>query len=233
MSFGRTRFGCPPSGGFVLAYNLANFFRCLALPRGIRPWTLTTLQEKVVKIRAKVVRHARYVVFQTCLSGGRRQVAEVAVSVASLGASLKDVRGDAEADSLFGVWAWIAQGARERGSCQGAGGKSAPTGPVGHFPGVAGPCKDGREHPASSNRPEFEKKLTIPRSIITLLPAELVKRPVNLASSGKSGFTPSRCMGFRRMAQAWLILATVIISVIGLGMDGVRCWFESSSGLSV
>jgi hypothetical protein len=49
---------------FALAYNLANVLRQLALPRSIRSWTLTTLREKLVKIGAKVVTHAKYVVFQ-------------------------------------------------------------------------------------------------------------------------------------------------------------------------
>src|SRR6266487_3785023 len=45
---------------FALAYNLANSLRQLALPRSIRSWNLTTLREKLVKIGAKVVSHARY-----------------------------------------------------------------------------------------------------------------------------------------------------------------------------
>src|SRR5215471_735022 len=49
---------------FALAYNLANFLRQLALPRSIRSWNLTTLREKLVRIGAKVVRHAKYVLFQ-------------------------------------------------------------------------------------------------------------------------------------------------------------------------
>lgn len=49
---------------FVLAYNLGNFLRRLALPKGVHHWSLTTLREKLIKIGAKVVRHARYVVFQ-------------------------------------------------------------------------------------------------------------------------------------------------------------------------
>jgi hypothetical protein len=49
---------------FALAYNLANFLRPLALPRSIRSWNLTTLREKLVTIGAKVVSHAKYVVFQ-------------------------------------------------------------------------------------------------------------------------------------------------------------------------
>jgi hypothetical protein len=49
---------------FALAYNLANSFRQLALPRSIRSWNLTTVREKLVKIGAKVVRYAKYVIFQ-------------------------------------------------------------------------------------------------------------------------------------------------------------------------
>jgi hypothetical protein len=49
---------------FVLAYNLGNFLRQAVLPRAVRHWTLTKLREKLIKIGAKVVRHARQVVFQ-------------------------------------------------------------------------------------------------------------------------------------------------------------------------
>ncbi len=56
---------------FALAYNLGNFLRRLALPRIVKHWSLTTLREKLVKIGAKVITHARYVVFQ---------MAEVAIS---------------------------------------------------------------------------------------------------------------------------------------------------------
>jgi len=49
---------------FVLAYNLANFLRQLALPRKIERWSLTTLREKLIKIGAKVVQHGRYIIFQ-------------------------------------------------------------------------------------------------------------------------------------------------------------------------
>jgi hypothetical protein len=48
----------------ALAYNLANFFRTLVLPDEIERWSLTSLREKVVKIGAKVITHARYTVFQ-------------------------------------------------------------------------------------------------------------------------------------------------------------------------
>jgi hypothetical protein len=49
---------------FALAYNLANFLRQQALPRPVRTWTLTTLRETLVKIGAKVVRHAKAVTVQ-------------------------------------------------------------------------------------------------------------------------------------------------------------------------
>ena len=48
----------------ALAYNLANFMRTLALPEAVAQWSLTSLREKLIKIGAKVVRHARYAVFQ-------------------------------------------------------------------------------------------------------------------------------------------------------------------------
>lgn len=48
---------------FALAYNLGNFLRRLALPRSVKHW-LTTLREKLIKIGAKVVRHAKYVTLQ-------------------------------------------------------------------------------------------------------------------------------------------------------------------------
>ena len=49
---------------FALAYNLGNFLRRLVLPASIEHWTLTTLRDKLIKIGAKVVHHARYVTFQ-------------------------------------------------------------------------------------------------------------------------------------------------------------------------
>ena len=55
----------------VLAYNLGNFMRTLALPKPAEPWSLTSQREKLIKVGAKVVSHGRYVTFQ---------MAEVAVS---------------------------------------------------------------------------------------------------------------------------------------------------------
>ena len=48
----------------ALAYNLGNFLRKLATPEPIKEWSLTTLNEKLIKIGAKVIGHARYVAFQ-------------------------------------------------------------------------------------------------------------------------------------------------------------------------
>ena len=48
----------------VLAYNLGNFLRTLALPDEVEHWSMTTLRDKLIKIGAKVVRYGRYVTFQ-------------------------------------------------------------------------------------------------------------------------------------------------------------------------
>lgn len=55
----------------ALAYNLATFLRCIDLPEAMADWSLTSLQLKLVKIGARVVRHARAITFQ---------LAEVAVT---------------------------------------------------------------------------------------------------------------------------------------------------------
>ena len=49
---------------FAMAYNIGNFLRRLALPKSIKDWSLRTMRERLVKIGAKVVSHARYVTFQ-------------------------------------------------------------------------------------------------------------------------------------------------------------------------
>ena len=48
----------------ALAYNLANFMRTLALPEAVKHWSLTSLQQKLVKSGARIVGHGRYVTFQ-------------------------------------------------------------------------------------------------------------------------------------------------------------------------
>ena len=67
----------------VLAYNLGNFLRRSALPREAKHRSLTTLRDKLIKIGAKVVRHARYVTFQ---------LAEVAVPCQLYRAILERIR---------------------------------------------------------------------------------------------------------------------------------------------
>ena len=57
-----------------MAYNLANFLRQLALPRPVRTWTLTTMRERLTKIGAKVVHHARAVTFQLADVGVPREL---------------------------------------------------------------------------------------------------------------------------------------------------------------
>jgi len=56
---------------FVLAYNLGNFLRRLVLPPEMARWCLTTRREKLVKIGARLTRHARRLVLH---------MAEVAVT---------------------------------------------------------------------------------------------------------------------------------------------------------
>ena len=58
------RLRADPMQLFSLAYNAGNFLRTLALPRKVSQWTLTTIRKKLIKIGAKVVRHAKYVTFQ-------------------------------------------------------------------------------------------------------------------------------------------------------------------------
>jgi len=48
----------------VLAYNLGNFMRTLAMLKTAQLWSLTSLREKLIKIGAKVVSHGRYITFQ-------------------------------------------------------------------------------------------------------------------------------------------------------------------------
>jgi len=45
---------------FILAYNLGNIFRTLALPERIKNWSLRTIQLKLIKIGGRLIRHARY-----------------------------------------------------------------------------------------------------------------------------------------------------------------------------
>jgi hypothetical protein len=44
----------------ILAYNLGNLLRRLVLPKGIESWSLTSLQQRLVKTGGRLVKHARY-----------------------------------------------------------------------------------------------------------------------------------------------------------------------------
>ena len=44
----------------ALAYNLGNLWRRLALPKRIENWSLTSLQQRLVKTSGRLVKHARY-----------------------------------------------------------------------------------------------------------------------------------------------------------------------------
>ncbi len=58
----------------ALAYNLGNFLRTLATPEPIKDWSPTSLNEKLIKIGAKVVSHGRYVAFQMAEAAIPRQM---------------------------------------------------------------------------------------------------------------------------------------------------------------
>ena len=44
----------------VIAYNLGNLWRHLALPKRIDKWSLTCFQQRLVKTGGRLVKHARY-----------------------------------------------------------------------------------------------------------------------------------------------------------------------------
>jgi hypothetical protein len=44
----------------VIAYNLRNLWRRLVLPKRIEKWSLTSLQQRLVKTGGRLVKHARY-----------------------------------------------------------------------------------------------------------------------------------------------------------------------------
>ena len=44
----------------LLAYNLGNLWRRLALPKRIENWSLTSLQQRLVKTGGRLIKHARY-----------------------------------------------------------------------------------------------------------------------------------------------------------------------------
>ncbi|HZA21216.1 MAG TPA: transposase [Dehalococcoidia bacterium] len=66
----------------MLAYNLGNFMRRLALPEAMKHWSLSSLQTRLIKIGGRLVRHARRLVFQ---------LAEVLVTREKLGGILERI----------------------------------------------------------------------------------------------------------------------------------------------
>ena len=70
-------------GLFVLAYNLGNFMRRLALPGPMKHWSLTSIQTRMIKTGGRLVRYARRLVFQ---------LAEVLVSRETLAGMLERIR---------------------------------------------------------------------------------------------------------------------------------------------
>jgi hypothetical protein len=44
----------------VIAYNLGNLWRRLGLPKRIGNWSLTSLQQRLVKTGGHLIKHARY-----------------------------------------------------------------------------------------------------------------------------------------------------------------------------
>jgi hypothetical protein len=81
----------------VLAYNLGNFMRTLPMPKAAKPWSLTSLREKLIKIGAKVASHGRYVTFQMAeVAVPRQTFADILLLIARLrGAARSTTRHDA------------------------------------------------------------------------------------------------------------------------------------------
>jgi Transposase DDE domain group 1 len=48
----------------VIAYNLGNLLRRLALPVAIKSWSLTSLQQRLFRTGGRLIRHARYFILQ-------------------------------------------------------------------------------------------------------------------------------------------------------------------------
>ena len=48
----------------VMAYNLGTLYKTMVLPPKIKHWSLVTLQQKMIKVGARVVQHARRIIFQ-------------------------------------------------------------------------------------------------------------------------------------------------------------------------
>ena len=60
----------------VIAYNLGNLLRRLALPQAIQSWSLTSLQQRLFKTGGRLVRHGRYFILQLAESHLTRRLFE-------------------------------------------------------------------------------------------------------------------------------------------------------------
>ena len=69
---------------FILAYNLGNFFKRLALPEAIKRWSFRSVQTKLIKTSGRLVRHARKLVYQ---------LAEIMVTIKMCGEMLEMIGG--------------------------------------------------------------------------------------------------------------------------------------------
>ncbi len=64
------------------------------MPRDVKHWSLTTLREKLVKIRAKVTRHSKYVTFQLAeVAVTRNLFAAILNRIERLALPLPDING--------------------------------------------------------------------------------------------------------------------------------------------
>ena len=71
----------------ALAYNLANFLRTIVTPEAIKSCSLTSPRERLIKTGARLVKHARYAVFQMAKAGLPRFVFSGILSL------INDLRG--------------------------------------------------------------------------------------------------------------------------------------------
>ena len=53
----------------ALAYKFANLLRTITTPEAIASWSMTSLRERLIKTGTRLVKHARYAVFQMAEAG--------------------------------------------------------------------------------------------------------------------------------------------------------------------
>jgi len=95
----------------LLAYNLGNFMRPLAMPKAEVAW-FADLREKLIKIGAKVVSHGRYITFQMAeVAVSRQMFADILSLIARQRhqmrqATTAEMRLDAVGAARFSAAAW-------------------------------------------------------------------------------------------------------------------------------